>query len=183
MNTTSAIQATSQWIEEVVVGLNFCPFAKKVLVNQQIDFDVIEDETIQRALESLLNKLEQMDAEPALETSLLIFNQGFGVFEDYLDLHDSASFLIEKGGYSGIYQLASFHPNYVFEGEPVDDASHFTNRSPHPMLHILREESMQRVLEQYPNPEAIPDNNIEVARNLGVKAFTTILSKCLRTNA
>lgn len=177
MSTHTIVDATLNWIEQVVVGLNFCPFAKKVLINEQIDIQVNDADTLPQALEVLLSKLQQMDDDQAIETSLLVYPEGFESFDLYLDLYDSAAYMIEKGGYSGIYQLASFHPEYLFEGEDEEDPSHFTNRSPFPMLHILREQSMARILEQYPNPERIPVNNLAKAQALGNAWFAELLGR------
>ncbi|MEP1552769.1 DUF1415 domain-containing protein, partial [Paraglaciecola sp.] len=96
---------------------------------------------------------------------------GFSDFDKYLDLVDGANEFIERGGYGGLYQIATFHPDYCFDGEKSNDAANYTNRSPYPILHLLREASLEQVLKNYPNPENIPDNNITKARELGVNYF------------
>lgn len=161
------VLATKAWLEEIIIGLNFCPFAKKEFVTNTIDYQVCDAVKIVDALEFMIKACEQLTQKPAIETSLIIFKQGFVNFEQYLDLLDYANDLLADCGYEGVYQVASFHPQYCFEGENIDDAANYTNRSPYPMLHLLREDSLEKVLSIYPNPENIPENNINIARNKG----------------
>jgi hypothetical protein len=107
----------------------------------------------------------------------LIFNEGFKGFESYLDLLDEANELLFTLGYEGVFQLASFHPDYYFEGEPFNAASNYTNRSPLPTLHLIREASMEKVLSVYKNPQQIPDNNIALAQEKGAHYFQNILKR------
>ena len=194
--TDAIVSSTKQWLEEVVIGHNFCPFAKKELIQDRIRFSVFEyqssedeskgqkfpsvrkvrlksksEEFIEQALTFLMREVALLDEHEGIETTLVIFDQYFDQFDDFLDLVDVANHFIEQSEYLGVYQLATFHPNYLFEGEPLNDASHYTNRSPYPMLHLLREASLERVLEQYPSPEDIPMENIEKARSLGSAYF------------
>lgn len=174
-----AVQQTKQWLEEIIIGLNFCPFAKKEFVNNTIDYVTCSNGKIRKALEELLLQCNKMDADEDIETSLIIYIDCFRQFEKYLDLVDYANELLIDSGYEGIYQLATFHPDYCFEGEDFDSASNFTNRSPYPTLHIIREKSMEKVLKLYPNPEQIPENNIELAESKGNDYFTLILDRIL----
>ena len=171
------IAATKTWLSEVIIGLNFCPFAKKEFVNESIHYYLSKETSFDKALETLVHQCEFLANNSSIETGLVIFDSGFGEFEQYLDLLDFANQLIVDSGYEGIFQIASFHPNYCFEGEESDDAANFTNRSPYPMLHILREDSLEKVLASYKNPELIPEQNITVAREKGAEFFQQKLKK------
>jgi len=166
---------TQQWLEKIIIGLNFCPFAKKEMVNNTIHYYLSSKVKLQKALEELMAQCTYLEQHDEIETSLIIYNQGFKNFENYLDLVVLAEELVIESGFEGIFQLASFHPDYYFEGEDFDDPANFTNRSPYPTLHIIREKSMERVLAVYKNPEQIPDNNITLAREKGSHFFTEIL--------
>ena len=119
-----------------------------------------------------------LDGDANRETSLLIFPKTLSDFEDYLDMLDIATALFKEQGYEGIYQLASFHPEYRFEGSEPGDPANYTNRSPYPMLHILREASVEQALKTYPDSEKIPQRNIEVMQNLGLKVMQKLLKGC-----
>lgn len=164
---SATINLTQRWIEKVIIGLNFCPFAKREFERQSIRYTNYNGIDVQGALSAFLDELHYLDKNAEIETTLVIFEHGLKDFEDYLELAGMASALIEQGGYSGIYQLATFHPDYCFEGEAPDEPSNFTNRSPFPTLHILREASIERVLKTYSNPESIPINNVTKTRHLG----------------
>jgi hypothetical protein len=171
-----AILKTQQWLDEIIIGLNFCPFAKKEFVNNTIHYEVSSASKVKVALELLALQCEKLVNSPEIETSLIIFDGGFRVFERYLDLVEYANELIVELGYEGVFQLASFHPEYCFEGEDYDDAANYTNRSPLPTLHIIREDSMAKVLNFYKNPEEIPENNIALAQKKGANYFQQILN-------
>ena len=109
---------------------------------------------------------------------MLIYANAFADFDEYLDFVSLAQGLLEAQNYEGVYQLASFHPNYCFEGATEDDAANYTNRSPYPMLHLLRESSLENALRNYPNPEMIPANNIQLLRQLGLEKMQTTLEAC-----
>jgi hypothetical protein len=169
------ILKTKQWLEDVIIGLNFCPFAKKEFVNNTIRYQLCDAKKIDFALDELAKQFEMLIQEPQIETTLVIFNEGFKSFESYLDLLDYANDLLVELDYEGTFQLASFHPDYYFEGEAFDDASNYTNRSPLPTLHVIREASMAKVLSVYKNPETIPENNIKLAQEKGAQYFKNIL--------
>lgn len=174
-NNPTEINQTQSWLEQIIIGLNFCPFAKKEWLNNTIDYHLCKVNKIKPALEDLAKQCQKLVANDNIETILIIYNQGFKSFEDYLDLVSYAENFIEISGYEGVFQLASFHPDYYFDGEDFDDAANFTNRSPYPMLHLLREQSLARVLTVYKNPEEIPDNNIALARSKGSEFFINAL--------
>jgi hypothetical protein len=164
----SEIEKTlKSWIEKVIIGLNFCPFAKKEIERNTVRFAIFPTTEINDALGHLLEELALLDQQMDIQTTLLVFPLGFVTFESYLDLLELASSLISQGGYGGIYQLASFHPEYCFDGEEQNDPANYTNRSPYPILHILRESSIDKVLKHHPQPESIPEKNIAKARELG----------------
>jgi hypothetical protein len=169
--------AVKSWIDKVIVGLNFCPFAKKEIERNTIRYTIFPTTQVNDALSQLLDELALLDQQLEIQTTLLIFPLGFADFEVYLDMLELANSLISQGGYCGIYQLASFHPDYCFDGEDPDDPANYTNRSPYPILHILRESSIEAVLKRYPDPESIPENNIAKARELGSNYLQALLKQ------
>jgi hypothetical protein len=171
------VKATKQWIDEVIIGLNFCPFAKKEFANNTIFYYGTDTEQLKSALTILLEQCVYLNKTPMVETSLIIFSEGFRRFERYLDLVDAANVLLINNGFEGVFQLATMHPEYCFADECFDSASNFTNRSPYPMLHIIREASMERVLSVYKQPENIPTNNITVTEHHGNQYFADILAR------
>jgi len=172
------IRQTHNWVEKVVIGLNFCPFAHREVENGRLRYTVSSALSIEAALEDLAKEFHFLDDNEETETSLLLLPLAFDDFDDYLDLVDLAEALVEDMGYEGIYQVASFHPNYLFSDSPKDDAANYTNRSPYPMLHLLREASLDRVLENHPNPEAIPERNVKFAREKGLAYMQVLLEAC-----
>lgn len=163
------------WIQKFIIGLNFCPFAKKEIERQTVRYKISKTEQVNDALTCLLDEIALLEQQSEIQTSLLIFPCGFQIFDQYLELLNRADVLISQGGYSGIYQLASFHPDYCFADVDPSDPANFTNRSPYPILHILRESSIEAVLKRYPNPESIPENNINKARELGTEYLKGLL--------
>lgn len=170
-----AIGATKLWLERVIIEFNFCPFAKKEFVNNTIAYIESDKIKIVDALEELIMQCYKMREQEEIETSLVIFPKSFQNFDHFLDLVDYANDLIADSGMEGEFQLATFHPHYCFEGEARDDASNYTNRAPFPILHIIREQSLERVLAVYPEPETIPENNIALAREKGSDYFKSLM--------
>jgi hypothetical protein len=162
------IQQTRKWVQLVVVGQNFCPFAAKEVKDDTILYKVAEAGTRKASVKSLLLECIHLDAHPEIETTLLIFPNRFELFEDYLQLVEDAEQMIFDEGYEGTYQLASFHPLYLFEGSDETDAANYTNRSTYPMIHLLRELSLEKAINQHANTESIPDRNIAHARKKGL---------------
>lgn len=178
ISTEEAITQTQRWIKSVVIDCNFCPFASKVYNNQTIRYSV-SDVTDQKDALSLTSQLfGLLDEDPKTETAFLIFTEGFKSFDDYLSLVKKADRLLVKEDYEGIYQVASFHPEYCFQGAAEDDAANYTNRSPYPMLHFLREESVEKALKFFTHPETIPENNVTFAREKGLPYMQMLLSAC-----
>jgi len=172
------IAHTKQWVEKVVIGLNFCPFAAKVVNQQTIHFQVSNADSYQLCLEALMLEIQRLDETPHIETTLLILPVAFPVFNDYLELVSLSEKLMKKEGYEGIYQVASFHPLYLFAGSKETDAENYTNRSVYPMLHLLRESSIDKALESYKNPDDIPERNIRFTKEKGLEYMKMLLKAC-----
>jgi uncharacterized protein len=172
------IDATANWVSNVIMKYNLCPFARKEVERGSIRYLVIEEHKRKQVLASLIKECQLLDENPDMETSLVILSRGFEGFYDYLDLVDSVNDALVDNGYEGIYQLASFHPDYCFEDEPQDSPANFTNRSPYPTLHIIRETSMEQALASYHDPESIPERNIAFANRKGSDFFIKLLSEC-----
>ncbi|SEL46826.1 hypothetical protein SAMN05216262_11197 [Colwellia chukchiensis] len=175
MSKITEITETKLWLEQVIIELNFCPFAKKEFVNQTIHYHVSAAEQLKPALVELLSQCHYLHQHPNIETSLLIYGQGFRDFNRFLDFVDAANALIDTEGYAGVFQIATFHPDYCFADANYDDASNYTNRAPYPTLHLLREQSLTRVLKVYKNPETIPETNIALANEKGAEYFKALL--------
>jgi uncharacterized protein len=175
MDKATFIAQTKKWILDVVVGCNFCPFALPEVKKNSLYFDVIVGNKV-IVLKALSAALQKMKAQADIETMFLVLPQNFNRFTDYLKLVSSAEVLIKKEGYEGIFQVASFHPGYVFAGASLHDAANYTNRSPYPMLHILREESVSRAVDSYPGSHKIPERNIAFARQKGLVYMQALLA-------
>jgi len=179
-DNSAVIEQTKKWLSTVVIAHNLCPFAKREFDSGRIHYAVMESETLEKQLEQLILECAALDNDSNRETSLLIFPTSLSNFDDYLDVLDLANSLLKAQGYEGIYQLASFHPDYCFEDVEPNDPANYTNRSPYPMLHILREASVEQALENYPSPEKIPERNVELARDLSLPVMQDLLAKCFR---
>jgi uncharacterized protein len=178
MSDSHVIDATQRWLSSFIIHYDICPFARREQQRNSIRYRVSDTTSLEAALETMIMECAKLDAEPDIATTLLIFAAGFIDFDDYLDLLTLAEQLIVEQGYEGIYQLASFHPQYGFADSDVDDAANYTNRSPYPMLHIIREEQLEQALTHYPNPEQIPERNIQLTRTMGSQALEALLKAC-----
>ena len=163
----------------MVIGCNFCPFAAKAVLKKTIRYVVVEEGDIESSLELFFTELRLLDQVAEVETTLIIFPHHFADFEDYLDLVELAEALIVEQNYEGVYQVASFHPDYCFEGAEADDPANYTNRSIFPMLHILREDSLSDALDNFPDAEGIPEKNIAFARRQGLKNMQMLRDACI----
>ncbi|WP_287962062.1 DUF1415 domain-containing protein [Alcanivorax sp.] len=168
MEKTCPINQTRQWLEEVVIGLNLCPFARKPFTAGQVRFAVSDSRNVETLLGDLHEELDHMDRVSAeeVDTTLLIITDQLDDFLDYNDVLDLADGLLEQQGWEGTYQIASFHPAYQFADTTADDPENYTNRAPYPILHILREASLDKGLASYPNPEQIPERNMATLNGL-----------------
>jgi hypothetical protein len=178
LTDANCIQMTKTWIDRVVIQLNLCPFAKSVFDSGRIRYVVLSDITPASAVQTFISELGYLVLHESIETTLVIFPTLNFEFTTYLNLVDAWDLEIDSLGHRGIFQLASFHPEYQFEGASMDDPENFTNRSPLPMVHILRESSIEEALRKYPRPELIPETNIKRMKSLGLERIRDILSGC-----
>ncbi len=170
MNKKQYITQTQRWLKEMVIGLNFCPFAQKPFEEDRIRYRVSEAKTEEDLLADLVQELENLLKADArlVETTLLIHPNVLYQFDDYIDFLSHLDFVFEEAEILDTFQLASFHPAYYFEGEDPKDVSNFTNRSPYPMLHILRSQSVEKAVAHHPNTALIPEANIQKLKELGI---------------
>lgn len=167
------ITATRLWLERIVIGLNLCPFAKAVYVKDQVRIVLSDATTTEALVEQLAEELVLLRDTPAeqIDTTLIVHPQVLSDFLDYNDFLDNADAAIEALDLQGILQVASFHPDYQFEGVAADDASNYTNRAPFPTLHLLREDSVARAVDVYPDPDVIVERNIQTLDRIGVDGW------------
>ena len=172
------IARTRLWLERAVIGLNLCPFAKAVYAKGQVRFVLSDATTPEALLEQLAEELVHLrDAPPhELDTTLIVHPQVLEDFLDYNDFLDNADAAVEALDLEGVIQVASFHPHYQFAGTGFNDVENFTNRSPYPTLHLLREDSVGRAVEAFPEADAIVDRNIETVTRLGAQGWHRLLA-------
>jgi len=172
------IDTTQNWLKTIIIKYSICPFAKRELERGSIRFVASHDTDIEICLLNLMLECDRLNSDTDIETTLIIYDQAFICFDDYLDFVELAEELLLVEDYEGVYQLASFHPDYCFEGAKQDDPANYTNRSPYPMLHLLRETSIDRAVDTYPHTEDIPQRNIELMRELGLAKVQALLTAC-----
>jgi hypothetical protein len=177
-SSQQVIDQTKKWIDEVVVGCHFCPFAAQVVKQKKVHYEVETGTDSDACMEAVLRELIRLENDADIETSFLIFPYTFIPFDDFLDLVSLAEAHLKQNGYAGIYQLASFHPLYQFAGSPENDPANYTNRSVYPMLHLLREAGIDTALAHYKNPENIPSANIDFAREKGLSFMEKLRDTC-----
>ncbi|GAB3483710.1 DUF1415 domain-containing protein [Marinomonas epiphytica] len=158
---------TMKWVNEFIIKLNVCPFAKREVERESVRIVVLRSKKIDVALQELMTEIEWLDQHSETETTLLVFPTLLNDFHRYLDFVDTAENLMYDQGCEGVYQVATFHPNYCFAGAEPEDESNYTNRSPYPMLHLLRESSLDKAIEFYGDTSRIPEDNIEKMQALG----------------
>ena len=178
MKDEQIIAAVRHWVETMVVGMNLCPFAKRELVKERVRFVTTEADNQEALLLVLHDELERLTQQPYIETTLLIHPQVLQDFYDYNDFLYLADRLLVQMELEGVYQIASFHPDYQFGGTEPEDAENYTNRSPYPVLHLLREDSLERVIADYPNVDDIPERNIALMNELGTNKLKALLQDC-----
>ncbi|MGN7837198.1 DUF1415 domain-containing protein [Stenotrophomonas sp. 22385] len=173
------IAETRRWLEQIVIGLNLCPFAKAVYVKDQVRFVLSDATTIEALVEELAEELVLLRDTPAeqIDTTLIVHPDVLTDFLDYNDFLDNADAAIEALDLQGILQVASFHPQYQFAGVAPDDVSNYTNRAPYPTLHLLREDSVERAVAAFPDPDVIVERNIETLDKLGIEGWTRLLGR------
>jgi hypothetical protein len=175
------IAATRRWLTQIVIGLELCPFAKPVHVKGQIRYFVSSAEDPEAVLQDLLDELRGLsDADPAaLDTTLLILPRALPDFLDYNDFLSVAEFALDDMGLAGVLQIASFHPGYRYAGNAADDLANYVTRSPYPMLHLLREASVDRAVAVFPDAKLIVNKNIETLRALGIDGWRRLMESVL----
>jgi hypothetical protein len=176
MSEDEVLAATRLWLEKAVIGLNLCPFAKAVYVKNQVRLVVSKARHADDLLEELDRELDLLVATPASEvdTTLLIHPTLFDDFLDFNDFLEVADGVVEEHALEGVIQLASFHPRFQFDGTEPDDISNYTNRAPFAMLHLLREESVEKAVEAFPEAEAIFEENIKTLEKLGLPGWKAL---------
>ena len=172
------IAATQRWLQQAVIGLNLCPFAKAVVAKQQVRFVLSDATTPEQLLQTLGEELALLRDTPAeqVDTTLIVHPQVLTDFLDYNDFLELADGLVESLELEGILQVASFHPHYQFAGSEPDDIANYTNRAPYPTLHLLREDSVARAVDAFPDSDAIVDRNIETLTRLGHEGWRRIVN-------
>jgi hypothetical protein len=172
------IDATRLWVERAVIGLGLCPFAAGVYLSHRVRFQVTEQRTAAALLEDLRSELEHLQAvDPAqCATTLLIHPWVLNDFVEYNEFLQICDDVILDLGLEGEIQVASFHPQYQFAGTQPEDIENFTNRSPYPTLHLLRELEVERALAGVPNPASIYENNIACMRRLGAAGWRALFA-------
>ena len=173
------IAQTKKWITDVVIGCNFCPFAAVPYKKGSIHYAVEYSTDLDSCMQAFMLECQRLDEDESIETSLLIFPDAFADFEAYLNLVEMVEALLEDQEYEGIYQVASFHPDYRFSDAADDDPANFTNRSVYPMLHLLREESLDKAIDSHPDVEGIPERNVAFAREKGLAYMKLLRDSCL----
>lgn len=172
----ACVDAVRRWIEEVVVGLELCPFAARPLHAGRVRFAQCTAADPDAVVGALDAELTRLDADPAIDTTVLVLTEALPDFDDYNDFLDIADALLEARGLVGTIQIASFHPDYRFADVAADDASHYSNRSPLPLLHLLREDDVGRAVAAHDDPDGIPERNVARLRALGARALAERLA-------
>lgn len=165
--------ATREWLEKAVIGLNLCPFAKSVHVKNQVRYRVSDAQTPEALLEDLLAELTLLrDADPEeVDTTLLVHPEALTDFYDFNDFLDVVDAAVEELDLAGEIQVASFHPDYQFADAGPDDIENYSNRAPYPTLHLIREASLDRAVEAFPDAADIYDTNKATLRKLGLDGW------------
>jgi uncharacterized protein len=176
------IAQTRAWLTEIVIGLELCPFAKPVHAKGQVRYFVSRAEDPEALLQDLLNELQTLaDADPALvDTTLLIHPRVLPDFLDYNDFLSVADFALKDLGLAGHLQIASFHPAYLYAGNAADDLANCVTRSPYPMLHLLREASVDHAVRVFPDASMIVEKNIQTLRTLGIDGWRRLMASVLK---
>lgn len=172
------IEQIKSWLEQVVIGLNLCPFAKRPYKQNQVNIAISTASDDNALLEDLLKQLNALAQTPITktETTVLVVARHLHDFYDYNDFLNLADALIEQHNWQGVFQIASFHPHYQFAGTAPNDAENLTNKAPYPILHILRESSLDKAIESHPDVDGIPEQNIAKMNQLTKKQITELFN-------
>lgn len=177
VNKIEVIDRTRRWLFDFVIGLSICPFAKHPFEEEMIDYQVYDNTDVEDCLSFLSDQLNNLDnvAPTETETTLIILTKLASTFESYLDLLDRADEVLVNLKLEGIFQIASFHPEYQFAGTEKDDISNHTNRSPYPMIHLLREDSVHEATQRHPDVNGIPGRNIRLLESMDTEEVKRFL--------
>ncbi|MET0282746.1 MAG: DUF1415 domain-containing protein [Steroidobacteraceae bacterium] len=176
------IAETRAWVDRVVIGLNLCPFAKAVQARNQVRYVVSETTDTGSLLDELRAEMDRLVSDEAMliDTILLIHPRVLGDFLDYNEFLGAADELLVQLGHEGVLQVASFHPQFQFSGTDADDVTNATNQSPYPMLHLLREASVERAVEAFPDAGVIYKKNMRTMEALGAAGVAALREQCRR---
>jgi len=162
MEDYHAMEACKEWIAKFVIHHNICPFAKQVFENNQIGYFTERDTTFEKLALSFISRISNL----SYSTAFIIYRKQFPDFLEFLDFYYACEAILEDSEYNDQFQIVAFHPEYLFDGEDTDDPSNLTNRSPFPMIHILRRDHVEKAIEAYGDVDKIPERNIEYLRRL-----------------
>ncbi len=179
MTHSDIAEIVSRWVDAFVVGMNLCPFAKREVAKQRVRYAVTDSTSTEQLLAALGDELVLLAADDAIETSLLIHPYVLQSFDDYNQFLDIVDDLLTDLNLDGVFQIASFHPRYQFAGTAPDDAENYTNRSPYPLLHILREDSLEHAIATYPDVDEIPGRNTEMMNAMGAQKLRMLMQTCV----
>lgn len=173
------VLATQRWLEDIVIALNLCPFAKREVIKNRVQYLVCHSDKTKVLLTTLKQAAMQLANSTEIETTLIIHPHALQSFEDYNAFLDPAEQQLEALGYEGVLQIASFHPQYQFANTTPDDPENYTNRSPYPLIHLLKESSLDNAINNYPNTAQIPEHNIAMMNKLGQQRLQQLVQNCI----
>ncbi len=178
------IKKTKSWIEKFVIGLNLCPFANHPFVNNRIRYRLEETNDLEKLVATFIEELEflQKKSNHELETTFIIHPNLLNDFLDYNDFQEVINAILEKYDLEGVLQVAMFHPDFQFAGEDLDAPSNYVTRSPFPMLHILREESVEKAIHSHSNTNLIPEENIQKMNDLGLEGIQKMIGDLIKNS-
>ena len=177
------IAQTKKWVNSVIVAHNYCPFARREVDRGSVKYQVVHETEFNSMLKAVYQECVWLDQNPDTETTLIIFPANLNEFNLFLDCLFLAEELLTTQGYDGTYQIASFHPDYCFQGADANDPANYTNRSPYPTFHLIREASVAVALKHYSDdPELIPERNVKYAREQGLETMQALLKDCYVLN-
>ncbi len=168
------VNSVIRWFEQAVLGLNLCPFAHRPYQQSAIHFKLCAARDDNACLSDLYLYLQELDQNSEIDTLIMICPYHLQQFADYNQFLSLADQLLDQEGWSGVYQIASFHPDYQFADAPAGDKANWTNRSPYPLCHLIRESMVSSAIQSHPDPDAIPGRNIETLRGLSDEAMKQI---------
>ncbi len=179
MNNELIIESVQCWVDKFIVELNLCPFAKREIVKNRVRYVATDADTEEQLLVALETELEFLSESTSTETTLLIHAKVLNDFYDYNQFLDIADGLLKEMNLEGVFQIASFHPQYQFGGTETNEAENYTNRSPYPILHLLREDSLEQAIAEHADVDQIPVRNIELMKELGEDRLKLMVDRCL----